>query len=317
MNYLKYWKLQRSPFPLGQPTVLANSVESTTTFFDQGTVQEAIARIHFLIQSHRSLGSIMGPSGVGMSRLLQQFCHASAYASKLPGDCRIHYVSVGGWSADRFYRWISSTIGHRTDSCDSYQTALDSMAGGMALQGSLVLVVDGCDSASDDLCLALAELQNRSTRLTTLLAVSSAGAQSFLSDEDSSRVSGKPRGALSKMLRQSQLRIDLPAWGLGQTADYFSMMLESAGGRPAIFEAQAITRIHELADGLVKPMNQIADLSLVAAAARKFVRVPSELIDQVCEEVGLVSGSSAHYSDYSGGYKQAESHRFGAPVSSK
>jgi type II secretory pathway predicted ATPase ExeA len=111
------------------------------------------------------------------------------------------------------------------------------------------------------------------------------------------------------MLQQSQLRIDLPAWGLGQTADYFSMMLESAGGRSAIFEAQAITRIHELANGLVKPMNQIADLSVVAAAARKFVRVPSELIDQICEEVGIVSGSSR--------FSWAESSQFGAAASSK
>ena len=322
MNYLNYWKLQRSPFPLGKPTVLATSVESTTTFFDQGTVQEAIARIHFLIQSQRSLGSIIAPSGVGMSRLLQQFCHASAYATKLPGDCRMHYVSVGGWSADQFYRWISSAIGHRTDSCNSYQTAMDSVTGGMAMQGRLVLVVDGCDSASDDLCLALDELQNRSTRLTILLAVSSAGAQNIFSNDDSSKASfqvqsAKGRGALAKMLRQSQLRIDLPAWGLGQTADYFSMMLELAGGRPAIFEAQAITRIHELADGLVKPMNQIADLSLVAAAARKFVRVPSELIDQICEEMGLISGRSDYPGHYPSNYPQSESHRFGEPISSK
>jgi hypothetical protein len=95
---------------------------------------------------------------------------------------------------------------------------------------------------------------------------------------------------------------------LGQTADYFSMMLESAGGRSGIFEAQAITRIHELANGLVKPMNQIADLSLVAAAARKSVRVPSELIDQICEELGLTSGLSEH--------SWAESNRFGSPLAS-
>ncbi|MCY2975461.1 MAG: hypothetical protein NTW52_12435 [Planctomycetota bacterium] len=313
MNYLKYWKLQRSPFPMGQPAVLSTSADSSSTFFDEGTIQEAIARIHFLIQSQRSLGAIVGPSGVGMSRLLQQFCYSTAYATKLSSNCRIHYVSVGGWSADRFYRWVSSTIGHRTDSSDHYQTAIDSIAGSTAMSGRLVLVVDGCDAASEHLCVALDELQSRSTRLTTLLALSSASPQNGLAteffNEESPSSSFKNRRALAKMLQQSQLRIDLPAWGLGQTADYFSMMLESAGGRSAIFEAQAITRIHELANGLVKPMNQIADLSLVAAAARKFVRVPSELIDQICEEVGLVSGSSR--------FSWAESSQFGAAASSK
>ncbi len=292
MNYLKYWKLQRSPFPLGQPAVPTTSSESTSTFFNEGTVQEAIARIHFLIQSQRSLGAILGPQGVGMSRLLKQFCNSSSYAMKLPTQCRVHYVAVGGWSADRFYRWVSSTIGHRTESCDQYQTAIDCIAGSTAMSGRLVLVVDDCDWASDELCIALNELQSRSTRLTILLALSSVGPQNGFANEESSSISSKNRGALSKMLQKSQLRIDLPAWGLGQTADYFSMMLESAGGRSSIFEAQAITRIHELSNGLVKPMNQIADLSLVAAAARKFVRVPSDLIDQICEEVGLVSGSS-------------------------
>jgi general secretion pathway protein A len=292
MNYLKYWKLQRSPFPLGQPEVPATSADSASTFFSEGTVQEAIARIHFLIQSQRSLGTIVGPPGVGMSRLLKQFCYSSSYSMKLPNQCRIHYVSIGGWSADRFYRWVSSTIGHRTESRDQYQTAIDSIAGSTAMSGRLVFVVDNCDSASDELCIALNELQNRSTRLTTLLALSSARPQNGFANEESPNISSKNRGALAKMLQQSQLRIDLPAWGLGQTADYFSMMLESAGGRSGIFEAQAITRIHELSNGLVKPMNQIADLCLVAAAARKFVRVPSDLIDQICEEVGLVSGSS-------------------------
>jgi len=287
MNYLKYWKLERPPFQLSETI--------STAFFEQGTVEEAIARIHFLIQSQRRLGTVVGESGVGKSRILKEFCSSVAYASKLPSNCRIYYLSTAGWSVNRFYRWVSNTIGERTDSCDLYQSAMDSISGGVALYGNLVLVIDDCEQATLDLLQVLQNLSGSASRLTLLLAISFAAKDSPQSINPDFQLgqaeTASKRAVLAGLANQSQLRIELPAWGLGQTADYFSMMLESAGGRSSIFEAQAITRIHELADGLVKPMNQIADLSLVASAARKFSRVPSELIDQICEELGLVSGS--------------------------
>jgi len=300
MNYLKYWKLERSPFQLSRT--------SSRAFFDQGTVEEAIARIHFLIQSRRRLGTVVGESGVGKSRILKEFCSSVAYASKLPSDCRIYYLSSAGWSVDRFYRWVSNTIGERTDGCDFYQSAMDSISGGVALHGHLVLVVDDCEQATLDLLKALQNLSGCASRLTLLLALSFATKDSppqpISRDFQLGQAeTASKRAVLAGLANQSQLRIELPAWGLGQTADYFSMMLESAGGRSSIFEAQAITRIHELAEGLVKRMNQIADLSLVAAAARKFSRVPSELIDQICEELGLVSGS--------GDFNSSQNERFG------
>jgi len=274
----------------------SNGSKAASTFFDQGTVEEAIARIHFLIQSQRRLGTIIGPSGVGKSRLLQQFCRTPLLLSKLSENSHVQYVSIAGWSTNQFFRWVSNSVGHRADNCNLYQSAMDSISGRAALQGNLVLLIDDCDRASTELLHAVQAMSNSLTRLTLLLAATSSEKHPYEADQDPAAKqvgTTQSRFAFAALANQSQLRIELPAWNLGQTADYLSMMLESAGGRSAIFEAQAITRIHELANGLVKSINQIADLSLVAGAARRFARVPSELIDQICEELGLISGTSA------------------------
>jgi len=101
--------------------------------------------------------------------------------------------------------------------------------------------------------------------------------------------------SLPRNLRdRCQLRVDLPAWDLGQTADYFDFALAKAKGHPGIFEAQAITRIHELSDGLPQRINRLSELALLAGAARHAPRITSELADQVAEEF---SSLQSHYSE--------------------
>lgn len=92
------------------------------------------------------------------------------------------------------------------------------------------------------------------------------------------------------ILDQCELKIDLPSWDLGQTADYFDFALHQVGGDVDIFNGQAITRIQELSDGIPRKIAQISELTLVAGAVRRSERVTSELVDQVCDEFTVSVG---------------------------
>ena len=94
------------------------------------------------------------------------------------------------------------------------------------------------------------------------------------------------------VVEMNELRIDLPAWDLGQVADYFDFAISTAGGDPNIFDAQAMTRIQELADGIPRRIAQIADLALVSGAVRRSGQVNAEIVEEVCNEFTLSIGTN-------------------------
>lgn len=98
---------------------------------------------------------------------------------------------------------------------------------------------------------------------------------------------GLPR----RILDCCELRIDLPPWDLGQTADYFEFALDRCEASQDLFTAQGITRCHELGDGLIRRIVQLADLALVAGAVRDLDRVDADLVDQVFDEFSITLGA--------------------------
>jgi type II secretory pathway predicted ATPase ExeA len=94
------------------------------------------------------------------------------------------------------------------------------------------------------------------------------------------------------VVEMNELRIDLPPWDLGQVADYFDFAVSAAGGDPNIFDAQAMTRIQELADGIPRRIAQIADLALVSGAVRRSDQVNAEIVEEVCNEFTLSIGTN-------------------------
>ena len=161
-------------------------------------------------------------------------------------------VDRNSWNAIQDHLFSNSTIGHRT-----------------------VLILDNVDDASEEILQCFLKMWGPYPHGCT-----------FMSLDDESIVN-LPRWILD----QCDLKIELPRWDLGQTADYFEFALSIAGGRDDLFDGQAITRIQELSDGIPRKISQIADLSLVAGAVRKSERVTAELVDQVSDEFTVAMGS--------------------------
>ncbi len=284
MSYLHHWRLNRSPF--------AAPVSASDTFAG-GSVDEAAARAHFLIQHERRLGLVVGPRGGGKSTFLQLLAtqrphanHRSVVRMDLLGtspilmaervrDALLREPTGANWLGERRNDEPRS-LGRLIHEIDDFLVAE------AALNRHSVLLVDNAEDASEETLEAFGMLLKRPGRWSVVLTV-----------EDSLLVE-LPR----RILEACELRIDLPAWDLGQTAEFFEFSLARCGKRAEVFSAQAITRIHELSDGIVRRIAQLADLSLVAGAVRKQTAVDADVVDQVFDEFSIrlgPNGLASHF----------------------
>ena len=62
--YQTHWELDESPF---------RGALDPQSFCQSPTHEEALARLHFLVDHHRRLGLLMGPPGSGKSLMLEFF----------------------------------------------------------------------------------------------------------------------------------------------------------------------------------------------------------------------------------------------------
>ena len=67
--YASHWGLRESPF---------RNCLDPHCFYQSPTHEEALARLHFLVEQHRRLGLLLGPDGSGKSLLLEVFAAQSA-----------------------------------------------------------------------------------------------------------------------------------------------------------------------------------------------------------------------------------------------
>ncbi len=269
MNALSYWKLTRNPF-----------APDSSVFFVGGSVEEAVARADFLVESRRSLGLLIGPEGVGKTAFLQRCCKQSY---RIEGLRRVQsvYTSARGLSGrevlDGFVASLST--GSRNQpvrqeprrNFDAWTTLSDLFVAFRAMESHLVWFVDDIAEASS-VAEPLRRLVELDGPLTILMSTSTELATSLP----------------TLLTNLNELRIDLPSWELGLTADYFDATIEQAGGDPAIFEAQAITRLHELGDGLPARIKRLADLALFAGASRREARISSEVVEEIFEEFAMI-----------------------------
>jgi type II secretory pathway predicted ATPase ExeA len=274
MNYLGYWKLSHNPF-----------AASSSLFFIGGSVEEAIARTEFLVRSERSLGILLGPSGSGKTSLVQRF-PTLPYAVENRKSIRCVPIFATGCSRDDVVKTIADSLSqsrfttrtgtvHSSES-DSWTTIRDVLIAAKSGDCRVVLLLDGFVESHPNWDI-VRRLVRFDLPVTMLLSI------------DNERVYELP----SEVARLSELRVDLPAWELGQTADYFDFALESVEGKPGLFDAQAITRIHELSDGLPGLIRRIADLCLVSGSAQRIAKITSDIVEEVHQELAIHPNSKS------------------------
>ncbi|MCU0710705.1 MAG: AAA family ATPase [Pirellula sp.] len=268
MSYLRHWKLAAAPF---------QHPRTTDDVFLGPAIAEAAARCEFAISQRKRLSLLVGPSGCGKTVTLWRLAQQRILKTVNEHPCIVPFSGQSNYDIlsnaiqqldpDSHQEWVNvdQQLLKFSEAVSSYRI----------VGHHSILIIDEANNLSD----SQLELVGRITRipgLSLIIAISEEGLVDL------------PRS----LLELADFRIALPAWDLGLVADYFDFSISKVGGDPNIFDAQAITRVQELADGAPRRIAQLADLALVSGAVRRLGQISAELIDEVCNEFTFTIGSN-------------------------
>ncbi|RMF38944.1 MAG: hypothetical protein D6753_14970 [Planctomycetota bacterium] len=261
VSYWRYWKMSGPPFAF-----------STRQALHRGdTVEEALARIEFLISNRRQVATLIGPSGCGKTALLRYVVRHPPITAEVPAVHAVRLSLIGLDAGDMFCELAARLIGggRAEDSRSAWNAVEDYLRSQWQEEVQLALLLDDMESALPAAQADVGRLLATPLPVTIVLSV----AQEAL-------------GALSPELRtRSELNIDLPAWTTDQTGQFLAWACERVGRPDPIFTQAAIERLQQLSGGIARCLIQAADLALVAGAVAGEQQIDADCIDQVAAEL--------------------------------
>lgn len=264
--YQQYWGLREAPF---------RTCLDPRAFFASPTHDEALARLHFLVENGRRVGLLLGETGSGKSLVLTVFAEQMRRAGQ-----PVARVNVQGLEPSEFLAALGRELGLNLRPTQSTSALWAILADRLAehrfqLLSTAVLIdnADRVEPACQSWLVRLAQIDpTPESRLTLVLA----GRRQAI-------------GAVGEQLLElADLRIDLEPWQAEETSQYLSVSLARAGRDAPLFAPPAVTRIHELAGGIPRRINQLADLSLLAGAGRSLAEIDAGVVESVYYELGLL-----------------------------
>jgi len=264
-TYLSHWDLADCPFSTGfEPK----------GFYPSPVHEEALARLHFLVDHRDRLGLLLGESGTGKSLLLRVFADRLRRAG-LP------VAAVGLWGVERDeLMWlVAARLGLNPErglgAAALWQLVADRLAEYRYQQLQTVILLDDADRAVGEVLSSVMRLVkcdwSAESRLTVVLACQEGRIDRLGGD----------------LLDLAELRIDLRCWDQGDTEKYIEVSLAQAGRTAAAFDPSALVRLHELGGGLPRRVAHLADLALVAGAGQNLNRIDADTIESVSQELGV------------------------------
>jgi len=263
LPHLAHWRLARSPFrgQSGGARYVPTSVQD-----------EALARLRFLADSRKRLGWVVGPEGAGKSTVLDEF----ARQERLHGALATRIGAVGlepDDLLDRIARAWGVVIESTTTTRERWVAVFDKLDELRICRQQATLLVDDIDDAQPELLNVLTRLllDDRTSRWPLVLVMA-----------------GRPEAIRSlpmRLLGLVELRIDVSPWDVTDTETFIARALQAAGREKPAFSREALERLHELSDGVARHIEQLADLSLVAAAAMSLPIVDLHTVETVHAEL--------------------------------
>ncbi len=265
MTYWRYWNLSNAPF----------SGDPRQPLFRGVTVEEALARIDFLVGNQRSLGVLQGPSGIGKSSILR-FVGQNPPSTEETPNVRTVRASMLGMRGGELYSNLARFLVGSSSLSSLPQAPIvdwnqlcDFLYASAREQVQILLLLDDVESATREAEVDLARLLSMSFPLTVIMGVEAEGASAV----------GR------SLLDRCELRIDLPPWSVSQTAEFLSWSCQQAGRDEPIFTDRALDRIQAFSNGIPRRIVQLANLALVAGAVAQVPAVDDEHVEQIALEV--------------------------------
>lgn len=265
--YQPYWGLTESPF----------RGNFDPRFFYQGPSQdEAIARLHFLVDEKRAMGLLLSDPGGGKSLVLQMFARQVRQVGHQKAS-----INLIGLDAREFLWLVAMRLGAEVSSdagqIKLFQAVSDHMVANHYQQLNTVLLLDDADEARADVKDCIVRLAEssiiRGAPLTIVLAAQGA----------------RLARLGCRLLELSELRIDLERWDQDDSTRYVKGALAAAGRSIPLFSDGALLRLHELGGGVPRRLKQLADLALLAGAGANLSQIEAETIESAFGELSVLA----------------------------
>lgn len=261
MTYWRYWRLNGSPFSRGYKHAI----------FLGASIEEAAARIDFLVNNRRALGILIGPSGVGKSSLLR-YCQSHPSCGPEIPSVQVTRTSMMGLQSGELINqlavWLTGDSSVQGMSV-SWKSLCDYFRAADREGVQTTLLVDDMESASDAAEADLSRLTSMSFPLTIVFAV------------DAEMVGHISRSLVDRV----ELQVELPAWDFIQTAEFLLWSTQQLGRQEPIFTESAVQLIHQQSGGIARKIIQLADLALVAGAVAQSRFIDANCVEQVSAEL--------------------------------
>ncbi|MCR4411511.1 MAG: AAA family ATPase [Thermoguttaceae bacterium] len=264
--YESHWGLSESPFRVGN---------DPKRFYQSPTHEEALARLHFLVETRRRLGLLLGDAGSGKSLLLAVFAEQLRRLGQ-----SVATVSLLGADPAELPSLLALALRLPVDRCPSnggvWRLLTDHIAENRYQHVATVFLLDDADRASPSVLSRVLRLAKCDPAPDSRLTLVLAGQYDRM-------------GRLGPdLLDLADLRIDLEPWELADTEAFVRWALSRAGRTDQVFDAPAISRLHELAGGVPRRVCQLAELALVAGAGQHLAAVDTETVESACRELGVI-----------------------------
>ncbi|HEX3654993.1 MAG TPA: AAA family ATPase [Pirellulales bacterium] len=267
MHY-EHWGLREAPF---------DSHQQPRWFYSNPVHDEALARLHYLLDSRRRLGLLLGESGCGKSMVLRMLAHQLRSTTA-------QVAVIGLWAVEPEEMLEQLALAWGLDpapgeSCSRIWRRLNDRLAEHRLQRlASVILFDDADRAPPATHTQIERLAQCDTFAGGGLTIVLSAQRDY-----AHRIS-------HRLLELGDLRIDLGPWSLADTQGYVAHVLRQAGRSRPAFDAQAIERLHELAGGVPRQINQLGELSLVAGAGQQLNLVDMHTVETVSDELRVPDG---------------------------
>jgi type II secretory pathway predicted ATPase ExeA len=265
-TYWSYFGLRQAPF---------RAAAGSASYHLSPTHEEALARLHFLVENRRRLGLLLGDLGSGKTLLLTRF--ASEIRSQ--GIDAVFLPGFGTRDGELLSALLEGlSLGSRREEPERvlWGRLADHLVERRYQRTPAVLIVDDADAAREEALTAVVRILKLDAAAEPQITVV---------------LSAEPRCASrlgARLLDMAELRIDLERWTPEETGEFVQQTLANAGHAGQLFEPRAVERLHELAGGRPRRVGQIADLALIAAAGQQRSSIDAATVETVFRE--LVSG---------------------------
>jgi type II secretory pathway predicted ATPase ExeA len=263
--YLSHWDLADCPF---------SGRFEPKCFYQSPVHEEALARLHFLVEHRRRLGLLLGESGTGKSFLLRMFADRLRRTGQ-----PVAAVGLLGLEPDEMMWLVAARLGlnlpRGLPAPAVWPAVTDRLAEYRYQELQTVLLLDDADRAAAAVLALAVRLVKSDLSAESRLTVVLAGREQQI-------------GRLGRdLLELAELRIDLARWEPRDTEQYVQVSLAQAGRTAAAFDPSALVRLHELGGGVPRRVAQLADLSLVAGAGQNLNQIDADTVESVSQELGV------------------------------